>query len=480
DDGDAGSGDGSDDGDSGIDTNDPNVISLSGKHTEIIGNKLVVKDIGYGVSEFTGIDQSLLMVGGDDLDDIDDLLSLSGAPENAFVLIAVFETQANQRASSLIFTHNGDEYEYECTINCDFNVDLTNRKISYNDAVFVWVEGTETLTLTGYVPWLESDEVISSEDQDELGNAQSETLCDLNMSTNTTVLADSGLAYTVDEDQCVGVKEDDLVRTNKPYTFIDANSGETLTTGEIKLTIRNSESAIALYDEEGNFYNETTILGTFDITNNSDASLCRLGSIKWQLNTPDGLVYEQAMTLSYTYLDTEYSYPAQSNYSSISYDAGCIASGESRSVNIEFSGFTQKENPLTADNFVSATIQASLDLKTGNIVPAASLQPDYMEWTYVNSRPAMRLALTNNSSSDLVFDEDAHNVLFYDAAGYLVATGYVTIHDQLGLADKIELSDQDYVFSQGAQFLLLDDSSTLVHASFSPARATKVVLYPRF
>ncbi|MEG3766659.1 hypothetical protein [Alteromonas sp. 14N.309.X.WAT.G.H12] len=451
-----------------------------------IWDYLEIRDIAVGYTEFTGVDESVLLVGGEDVDSAETLSGLTSSPNNGFAIVAAFADGTNITGASIISVVEGVEYNFECTINCDIAIDVEGQLITFDNAEFIWEDGNDAIFVSGSVPWDDSDEYVDTTDWVGSEAPSDTTFCATNLATTATALSDGGLAYTTDDGNCVGLLSVESNKFTKPLTTAIVSTGDGAASGsmsidsQVKLYSRTVDKGIDYTDESGNALFETLVQGAFEITNTSEHELCLSDIDDWQMLKADGTELVKSEVVSYSFNDTTYSYESTSLNQFSLPGLSCLPPSGTTMVHLTLLQYmvSDSEELLFPEvDEIAVSLEAEYNLVSESTV-YTTLTPNYMEWLYVNGTPGIRFAFTNNTGIQLVQD-DTHPVWYYDSEGYPILRSYVYLHKELGVEDY-ELIDSDLIINDGDQVVLLDDSAEIAILALGGGNAVKAVLYPDF
>ncbi|MDO6694671.1 hypothetical protein Q4574_15345 [Aliiglaciecola sp. 3_MG-2023] len=491
DDTDTGDDTGSDDdtdtgGDSGSDTGSSTSLSVTSNDGALsdFWDYLEVRDIAVGYVEFTGVETSILLVGGEDIDSVETLSNLTASPNNGFALVAAFADGTNITGASIISVVDGVEYNFECTVNCEITIDIEAQLITFANSEFIWEDGNDSILVSGSVEWLSSDEYVDTSDWVGSEAPTESTFCATNLATSTAAQLDGGLSYTTDDGNCVGLLSVDNSKFTKPLTATIVTTGDGAGDGSlsidsnVKVYARTVDKGVAYVGENDEAYFETIIEGAFAITNTSDYELCLEDTDNWQMMKADGTELTKSVTVAYSFNDTEYSYDFTS-FNRVNFPGlDCLPPGGSTMIHLTLSQYAvtaSEDLSFPEVTGITLALEAEYNIVADDTTYTA-LTPDYMEWLYVNGSPGIRFAFTNNTGVQLVQD-DTHPVWYYDDDGYPILRSYVYLHTQLGVEDY-ELIESDYIINDGDQVLLLDDSAEIAILALGGGTAVRAVLYP--
>ncbi|MBU2979318.1 hypothetical protein [Alteromonas sp. C1M14] len=451
-----------------------------------IWDYLAIRDIAVGYTEFTGVDESVLLVGGEDVDSVETLSGLTSSPNNGFAMVAAFADGTNITGASIISVVAGTEYNFECTVNCDIAIDIESQLITFDNAEFIWEDDNESIFVSGSVPWVDGDEYV-----DTTGWVGSEaptdtTFCATNLATTATALSDGGLAYTTDDGNCVGLLSVESHKFTKPLTATIVATGDGAASGslsidsQVKIYSRTVDKGIDYTDESGNPLFESIVQGAFTITNTSAYELCLSDIDDWQMLKADGSELVKSEMVTYSFSDTSYSYNFTSFNDFSLPGLSCLPPSGTTIAHLTLLQYVVSDSdelllPEVAEIAVSLEAEYNL-VSEGTLY--TTLTPNYMEWLYVNGTPGIRFAFTNNTGIQLVQD-DTHPVWYYDNDGYPILRSYVYLHKELGVEDY-ELINSDLIINDGDQVVLLDDSAEIAILALGGGNAVKAVLYPDF
>ena len=479
--GDDSSGDDSDGaGGNGSDVDSSAILTVTGEHSYLVGGTLEVNDIAFGFAAFSGVEHSVTLVGMEDLNDVEDLLA-GIQPDNGFVIVVGFIDGIGLSASLLTLSVDGVEYNYECSVNCEITVNVPDKLVTFSGAVFIWDDGTETMELTGSVDWTDDDEYISSDGL--TGNAvpSESELCDPTTSITQIALEDAGLSYEAAAGECFGLQNVEMNKAELPLTAIYSSSGNIVSnhisvSPTIKLAAVPRQNMVWGDEDDNDFY-DTEVYGVYEITNTGNFMLCDADRPDWHMTDANGEAITFATSLEVRGTDNGY-FDTASLYSQTPVGARCLPPGATRKIHVNLMTFADVDDGFDFSVVSEVTVIDSFVLESPP-VSFVYLTPDYAEWDYEDSVVLMRVAMSNATGSDLILDDSAQRIMYYDVDGYYVSDDFIYVHEQLGL-EKYDLDEDDLTLLNGNQIILKTGSAGIGYLPLAPATAAKAVFYPEF
>ena len=430
-------------------------LALSGSDVEFIGSRLTAQDIVYGDENFTGVEKSVVLTGRGL--DVSDLESPDSAFGNGFVLITV-DAVVNV-GSALIVQVDNVGYEYGCTVDCNIVIDYDNRKILFNNALFINEATSSELVVSGAIDWTADDEVSDTGGGSVGGGADG--ICEPNIAAQVSQQANNAYGFTVNNEKCLGMLNPNTEKLEIPLNVVGAIAG------------LDFDSHAKLARSSWNFSNAGVNLTfvdwylTLDATNNSTELLCDGVDDAFVMNNSAQQVVKINMTTkgNLVYL------PRQED--------DCIKPGQTLTLyGTGSQQLTSGALPTSLTTLNEVIMGSEFEEESAStVVELGALQANYFEWKYFGSNIGIEASFTNTQSTAIRLDDDTFRVNYFDAEGYLVSREFINRYDALGLDDDSDLEPEDLIIAAGATFKLADDVADIGYAELDPGRAVKAVVY---
>jgi hypothetical protein len=425
-------------------------LSITGEEASTIGTSLAVNDIAYGLADFTGVERSVVMAGRGL--DIDSLVASTTTAASGFYLVAL--DAGVEFAGALVVVVDGEDFEYECTINCGLSINYAARNVLFNDASFInTVSGNEIL-LNGSVAWTVDDEIVDSSDDGDSGPSGNGDVCPANLATDISLQGNNAYSFTVNDGECLGLVESDVEKVVLPLSITGDLQGLVFDD-----TIKVAKTIVNITAGGSNIANIFWYY-TFNVTNTSDFLVCTR--------------FENAQTLDInSTLINQFNASIDGNYfNNTSRD--CIAPGQTLPV---YGNNTKTLLTSDADferdaieNINRVVIDADFSVRT--FTPQASWQANYFEW----KNNGIEASFTNTLGGSVELQDDDLTVRYFDSEGFLVSRANINIYDALGI-EKEQLQSSDFIIGAGETLILADDVADIAHLTLRPASAVKAVIF---
>lgn len=431
-------------------SNSGHQISISGDESSVIGTALVVSDIAYGMEGFTGVEQSVLMTGGGL--SIDTLVSLTDAPTNGFYLTAL--DAGVEYAGALAIVVDGEQYEYECTINCGLTLNLGTRTVLLSDASFINSTTGSEITLNGAVAWTEDDEIVDSVDDGDSGPDGNGTVCAENLATDISLQGNNAYAFTVNDGECLGLTASSVEKVEVPLIV----SGDLL--GLVfDDTVKVAKSVVNITTGNASLANIFWYY-TFNVVNTSEDIVCARLENGQMLDINNAPIAGYNASIDGNYFENS--------------SRDCILPGQTLPIYGNNNFTLSIDDPEFARgaivNVNQVTLEADLSVRT--LIEQGSLQANYFDW----QNSGIEASFTNTLGKTIELQDDALKLRYFDSEGFYVSRESINLYDALGV-DKNDLQSSDFIVPVGGTLILADDVADIAHITLWPATATKAVIF---
>ncbi|WP_417517718.1 hypothetical protein [Marinobacter sp.] len=301
-------------------------------------------------------------------------------------------------------------------------------------------------------------------------------ICADNTATDLSLQGNNAYAFTVDNGECLGLVAYDLEKAELPLI---------ITTGNRSLEGLIFDNQIKVAKQFDSSISGNTIIRwyfTFNVTNTSSNLFCgyfrNLQSAAAAQDSSPVNFFEARVDGNYfdvTFFNNPY--------------GDCISPGQTLPVYGDYIRGVASDDPLRVPGALSnlgpITLRADFRVHTQTLTPKPSLQANYFKWrnngvgTQIND---IEVSFTNTLDRSITLGRgvtlqpDSMKVRYFDNEGFFVSSGFVYLHDALGV-DRTEIQSDDLIIPAGETFVLANDGASIGVKQLNPASATKAVVF---